>query len=455
MHHRLNNKERIAHAHFYSYHLSNTPNPPSILLLEARQTCSGATGRNGGHVKIKTASLLSYVATHGPASADEYARFVQNNTYALKHVIEAESIPCEFEMRRSYCTFNNPEDAKKVEMGFKEALKRGDEWTRDRDLVGGEFVEKVTSVVGAKCAVSSPISSFWPYKFVTVLLERAMVRNEGLNVQTETPVRRLETLGGDGGDNDDDGTTLVHTERGIVKAKKVIFATNAYTAALVPEYRGVITPYKGTAAHLAPEKGTEKVFPHLSHTYNLEFGIDPVLETVDYLNPRPDGGIVVGGAKWLYEKQRELWYDNVDDSTLLEPVIDAGYFDGYMQRNFKGWQDSGSKAERIWSGSKFSFITIVFDDTILTPETVMGSTPEGFPHVGKIPGKENQWVLAGFNGGGNATTFLCAKAVAKMVLEGVAFGETGVGVPRDFETTEKRLGLGSDCSLDIQLRVQL
>ncbi|KAF3769468.1 FAD dependent oxidoreductase superfamily [Cryphonectria parasitica EP155] len=380
------------------HHLCSTPDPPQILLLEARQTCSGATGRNGGHVKMKTASILGYIAKYGPASADEYARFVQDHIYALKDVVEKEKIACEFEIRRSYDVFNLESEAREVEASFREALDRGDQWTRDRDLVGPEFAEGLTSVKGARCAVSSPCCSLWPYKFVTALLERAMAKNASLNVQTETPVLKL--------DDGSDGVTLVHTPRGVVKAKKVVFATNAYTAALLPEYHGIITPYKGTAAHLAAEDGIEPVFPHLSHTYNLEFGLDPVLETVDYLNPRPDGGIVVGGAKWIYEEKRELWYNTVDDSTLFDPVIQAGYFDGYMQRNFKGWQDSGSRAESIWTG-------------------IMGSTPDGQPHVGKVPGKENQWILAGFNGGGNALTFLSAKAVARMVMEGVSLDETG------------------------------
>lgn len=224
-------------------------------------------------------------------------------------------------------------------------VDRGDAWTADREWIGPEFAERVTSVRGATGAFSSPACSLWPYRFVTGLLERAMARNAGVNVQTETPVLRTE-------DASDDGATIVHTERGRVRAGKVVFATNAYTAALLPEYRGVITPYVGTAAHLAAPDGAEPVYPHLSHTYNLEFGTDPKLETVDYLNPRPDGGIVVGGGKFLYEENRELWWDVVDDSKLLDPVIKAGYFDGYMQRNFRGWQDSGMVTEKVWTGSE-------------------------------------------------------------------------------------------------------
>lgn len=72
---------------------------------------------------------------------------------------------------------------------------------------------------------------------------------------------------------------------------------------------------------------------------------------------------------------------------------------------------------------------------------VMGATPDGAPHVGKVPEKQSQWILAGFNGGGNALVYLSAKAVAKMALEGVSLKDSGVGVPSMFETTKERLGL--------------
>jgi len=65
------------------------------------------------------------------------------------------------------------------------------------------------------------------------------------------------------------------------------------------------------------------------------------------------------------------------------------------------------------------------------------------PHVGRVPGstkrthKKNQFILAGFNGGGMAMIFLTAKAVAGMVTADQEFGETGL--PGIFETTEERL----------------
>lgn len=284
-----------------------------------------------------------------------------------------------------------------------------------------------------------PACSLWPYKFVMGLLERTMAKKgpggrRVINLQTETPVTSVEEL--------EDGSTLVHTPRGSVRAKKVVFATNAYTGALLPEYRGTIRPYKGTATHLAALDGREPVYPHLSNTYNLEFGLKGLGEsTRDYLNPRPDGGIVVGGAKWIFEN-REVWNDTVDDSTQYESVLKAGYFEGYMQRNFKGWEDSGAEPEKIWTGSEYPRRREMRgrEDHTNVGLIVMGSTPDGYPHIGKVPGKQAQWILAGFNGGGMPLIFLSAKGVAKMVLEDAPFSESSAGIPLVCETTKKRLG---------------
>ena len=42
-----------------------------------------------------------------------------------------------------------------------------------------------------------------------------------------------------------DGKWNVHTSRGCVTADKVIYATNAYSQALIPELEGLITPMRG------------------------------------------------------------------------------------------------------------------------------------------------------------------------------------------------------------------
>jgi glycine/D-amino acid oxidase-like deaminating enzyme len=70
---------------------------------------------------------------------------------------------------------------------------------------------------------------------------------------------------------------------------------------------------------------------------------------------------------------------------------------------------------------------------------VMASTPDSLPHVGKVPGRENQWILAGFNGGGMPIILLAAKGIAQMVLHGNSFENLEIPIPRLFKTTKERL----------------
>jgi hypothetical protein len=68
---------------------------------------------------------------------------------------------------------------------------------------------------------------------------------------------------------------------------------------------------------------------------------------------------------------------------------------------------------------------------------VMGYSTDTMPHVGAIPDRQDQFILAGFTGNGMPLAFLCARGVASMVLEGNSFESTGI--PSVFQTTQERL----------------
>lgn len=125
---------------------------------------------------------------------------------------------------------------------------------------------------------------------------------------------------------------------------------------------------------------------------------------------------MVGGGKWTYQSDRSLWYNNWDDSSLLNEVLP--HFEGYMQRCFHGWEESGAVVDHRWTG-------------------IMAYTADELPLVGELPGSEGQYVVAGFNGGGMSFIFLCARGIAEMVVNGKSF--RGSGVPKRFKATPERL----------------
>lgn len=158
---------------------------------------------------------------------------------------------------------------------------------------------------------------------------------KNLNLQTNTPATGVSAL------PDNVGRWTVTTSRGSIKARKVIMATNAYTAALLPEYHEKIIPYRAICSRIvAPNP------PMLADSYAIRF----TPKDFDYLIPRPDGSIVVGGARSAYFRHSEDWYGSVDDTKIIKRAKD--YFEGYMQRHFRGWENSGANTAEVWTGSK-------------------------------------------------------------------------------------------------------
>lgn len=164
---------------------------------------------------------------------------------------------------------------------------------------------------------------------------------KGANLQTNTPVTSVSES------PLPDGRWLVTTERGSIKTKNVLFATNGYLANLAPQFTDHIVPVRGICSRIVVPEG--KVAPFLPQTYSVRYG--PGL--YDYLIPRNDGSIIVGGAKSEFWGDRSQWYNIGDDSALIEPA--KNYFDSLMQKTFIGWEDSGAYVDKIWTGSKHIF----------------------------------------------------------------------------------------------------
>jgi glycine/D-amino acid oxidase-like deaminating enzyme len=116
-----------------------------------------------------------------------------------------------------------------------------------------------------------------------------MLSKENVNLQTNTPVTAIET-------DDNDGGYTVNTNRGQVKTPTIVFATNGYTAGLLPQYGNIITPTKAAASHITVPLGQHASY--LLNTYNIRYAPN----RVDYLNPRPDGSIVIEGGNGRMRK---------------------------------------------------------------------------------------------------------------------------------------------------------
>ncbi|KAH8885851.1 nucleotide-binding domain-containing protein [Thozetella sp. PMI_491] len=369
----------------------------SIVMVEAREACSG------GHVKpIVYFAFPRQAAIYGDKVANEIAEFQLQHVLAVKDLVEKENIDCDFQLTRACDVFLDQAYADQVTASFNKIKASGATCVRQVQYTGPRDAEQISGVKGAKCCLTFPAAHLWPYKLVMHLL--SLVIAKGVNLQTRTPVLSVADK------QEADGSWAVTTSRGTIMVKKIVFATNAYTAYIAPQYTDKIIPCRGICSRIVcPGPGRA---PHLPNSYSLRAGPS----NSDYFVSRADGSIVVGGAKPYVSVRKELWYNVVDDSKIVEPA--RQHFDGYMQRNFRGWEETGAYTDKVWSG-------------------VQGYTTDLASHVGEVPGKSGQFIIAGFNGHGMPEILLTSKAVASMVKDGKTYEETGL--PMVFKTTQERL----------------
>ncbi|KAF7334801.1 Fad dependent oxidoreductase [Mycena sanguinolenta] len=186
-------------------------------------------------------------------------------------------------------------------------------------------------------AYKFPSGSLFPQKLVLHLLTLC-IRKNWLNLQTHTPVRRVVSGAGGVGSG-----WRVETDRGVVETEKVVYATNALTTTLLPQFLDHIYPFKDpsypkayTGAYTGKEMFRQTcgpvslllvpVLPHrltIDHRRELQAYSDdhrrdiqaygdnklqaPAL-MADYLIQRPDGMVIRrptrkcawGAAAWAY-----------------------------------------------------------------------------------------------------------------------------------------------------------
>lgn len=68
------------------------------------------------------------------------------------------------------------------------------------------------------------------------------------------------------------GSHTLHTPRGTLNAQKVIYCSNAYTATLLPEFKGKIAPFRGQCSAIVPTRavsGTKMLKETMSYRWGL------------------------------------------------------------------------------------------------------------------------------------------------------------------------------------------
>lgn len=158
-----------------------------------------------------------------------------------------------------------------------------------------------------------------------------------------------------------------------VDAPATVVATDGFTSAALPELRELVWPVRGQV--LATEPLQERLFerPHYAR------------DGYDYWQQLPDGRLVVGGKR---DASFETENTSVEETTeLVQERLEAFVVEllGRLPRITHRWAG-------IW-----------------------GTTRDGLPLVGRVPGRDGVWVAGGYSGHGNVLGLACGDLVARAI----------------------------------------
>jgi glycine/D-amino acid oxidase-like deaminating enzyme len=170
----------------------------------------------------------------------------------------------------------------------------------------------------------------------------------------------------------------VTVEEALELADTVVVATDGYTGALLPGLADVVRPTRGQVLATGPVDELRYPRPHYAR------------DGFDYWQQLPDGRLVLGGCRDA-SVETEWTAEDVTTpavQTRLEELVRAllGHVPPITHR---------------WSG-------------------VWGTTPDGLPLVGPLPGPDRVWIAAGYSGHGNVLGLVCGQLVADALGGGAA-----------------------------------
>ncbi|KAF2004098.1 DAO-domain-containing protein [Amniculicola lignicola CBS 123094] len=352
----------------------------SIVMLEAREACWGATGRNGGHCQ----PLLF-------DRSAEVAAFELKNVSAVKSYVDAHDVPCEWRSVSGCRTFWSESLLQEVEKEI-EALHKTDPEIASQVSIIKDKEELKKHRINPACVgatLTKGAGSLWPYKLVSHILEK-LITDGILNLQTTTPVTEITSS---------DSTHTLHTPRGTIKTPTIILATNGYTSALIPDFADLIVPVRGEMSALFPPKNSTM----LPDSYGMVGALGQPPNADDYLIqrpfsrvPNPAGHLMFGGGRGA----GTLPTIGISDDSIIDEGS-AAYLRGALLKIL----DLGGETEGLpellaaaqWTG-------------------IMGYSRDNHPWVGKVPDREGIWLAGGYTGHGMPNGTLCGKAVVEMVL---------------------------------------
>jgi glycine/D-amino acid oxidase-like deaminating enzyme len=307
-----------------AYHLQQLDPSLSVLVLEQEAIGYGASGRSGGFGMTLFGLSLSLTRLRFGADRTRQAHhYMEQAVDHLWHLIQQHALDCDAERPGFLRLATTPAYARRIQHDVEVAHALGLEgidW-----LTAAEVRRRVESdgLLGAwwepRCVLLNPAKLAWEMKRV--------VKAAGVRVAEQTPVAEVRKVR--------DGYQI-RTPRGTVQARKIAFATNAFSAHF-PQLRAKQVP----------------VYTHIVLTEPLEHrvsdlgwcgreGLEDARNLIHYFRLTADNRLLMGGGDvgLVYGGRPQPNRDR------HEPTFD--HLERFIQRLFPSLQ--GVKITHRWGG---------------------------------------------------------------------------------------------------------
>ncbi|KAI0050122.1 FAD dependent oxidoreductase [Auriscalpium vulgare] len=412
--------------------------PLSVVMLEARETCSGATGRNGGHIAPDMFHDYAELRQdHGIDMARKIVRFRLAHLEELMRVADEEGatecsqiraverLDVHFELERyekmkaalELCKADMPEEARDVyAVDGEDAVK-----VRQVQFLNVIMYTIVSlqrfllspQIVGV---IAMPAGALHPYRLVTSILSNLLTRYaDTFRLRTHTPCTAIDPPSAAS------PHYIIHTPSGPLTAAHVVHATNGWAPHLLPGMRTKILPVR---AHMSAQRAGRALAPTVLSSGRAHVFYVGHPHGMDYLTQLPGahGTLLFGGGSAPAGRMVLAEVGCADDAHTHTGIAShvGGAMPGYFGHANWGAEGvpGGDEGEAGWGEGRVMALWT----------GVLGASADDFPWVGRVPFKISgrssgvgavgggEWMAAGYSGEGMVHAWMCGRALAYMIL---------------------------------------
>lgn len=356
-------------------HLSIWPEK-RVVILEAREFCSGATGRNAGHCKPdQWRGFGKFEKAYGKEQAIKILNNEAATWSALVNYVRECDVDCDLWVGDTLDVPVDDEVATLAKEVFERYREAGGQVDHIKATYNPADAARISRIKDARACFAWQASTLQPWKLTAHVMRNNL--KKGANLQTYTVAKSISKAA------EGRRRWVVHSERGDITCDNIIHATNAYSAALEPALKGVITPKPHICTRVVPPRAASG-----SRAIQNSYGVLLPDGALFSINPRctTDGNIMFGGSN-PGQQALDDWVERHPENCINDGLADVEgvtrCVQSFVDNSFEGWKQTengpGEGIQYSWSG-------------------IIGLSADGVPFVGELPEKPGQWICAGHHG---------------------------------------------------------